>query len=74
MVVSCRLQTDTSLALEAKIMQRWEFDSIEQAASCISLWFLGTPTEQLHLKEYLEPGKGNFLLLSSPLEEESNCL
>ncbi|KAF2292321.1 hypothetical protein GH714_019081 [Hevea brasiliensis] len=25
------LQTDTYLALEAKIMQRWEFDSIEQA-------------------------------------------
>ncbi|OAY35069.1 uncharacterized protein LOC110627969 isoform X2 [Manihot esculenta] len=52
------LQTDTSLALESKIMLRWEFDSIEQAASCISLWFSGTVFEQLHLKEYLESAVG----------------
>ncbi|KAG8640565.1 uncharacterized protein LOC110629068 isoform X3 [Manihot esculenta] len=75
------LQTDTSLALEAKIMQRWEFDSIEQAASCISLWFLGTPTEQLHLKEYLEPGKGEIFYdakedFSRPIsvdDDDSSC-
>ncbi|EEF37067.1 conserved hypothetical protein [Ricinus communis] len=48
------LQTDTSLAIETKIMRRWEFDSIEQAASYISLWFSGPISEQLHLKEYLE--------------------
>ncbi|KAJ9170029.1 hypothetical protein P3X46_018166 [Hevea brasiliensis] len=52
------LQTDTSLALEAKIMQRWEFDSIEQAASCMPLWFSGTLSEKLHLKKYLESATG----------------
>ncbi|XP_074588712.1 uncharacterized protein LOC141844571 isoform X2 [Curcuma longa] len=36
------LQTDTSLALEVKLMKRWEFDSIEQASSCIYLWYTGT--------------------------------
>lgn len=58
------MQTDTSLALESKIMLRWEFDSIEQAASCISLWFSGTVFEQLHLKEYLESAVGNFFFLA----------
>ncbi|KAK8568898.1 hypothetical protein V6N12_007433 [Hibiscus sabdariffa] len=48
------LQTDTSLAIEAKFMQRWEFDSIDQAASCISSWFSGTDSEQHCLKEHLE--------------------
>lgn len=52
------LQTDTSLAIEAKFMQRWEFDSIAQAASCISSWFPGTVLEKLLLKEYLDSAIG----------------
>ncbi|KAB1202599.1 hypothetical protein CJ030_MR8G006106 [Morella rubra] len=52
------LQTDTCLATEAKVMQRWEFDSIAQAASSISSWFLGTLSEQLLLKEYLDSAIG----------------
>ncbi|KAM0955837.1 hypothetical protein ACFX15_023536 [Malus domestica] len=52
------LQTDTSLAIEAKSMQRWEFDSIAQAASCISSWFSGTISEQLQLKEHLNSSVG----------------
>lgn len=48
------LQTDTSLAIEAKFMSRWEFDSIAQAAKCIPSWFPGSPTERDFLKEYLE--------------------
>ncbi|KAI9108998.1 hypothetical protein K1719_019953 [Acacia pycnantha] len=52
------LQTDTSLAIETKSMKRWEFESISQAASCISSWFSGTPSEQLLLKEYLDSAIG----------------
>ncbi|PSS14357.1 Envelope glycoprotein like [Actinidia chinensis var. chinensis] len=48
------LQTDTSLAIEAKFMKRWEFDSIEQAAKCITSWFSGINQEQLLLKDYLD--------------------
>ncbi|XWS30990.1 hypothetical protein CRYUN_Cryun23aG0039100 [Craigia yunnanensis] len=48
------LQTDTSLAIEAKLMRRWEFDSIDQAATCISSWFFGTFSEQHRLKKYLD--------------------
>ncbi|XP_039060321.1 uncharacterized protein LOC120204287 [Hibiscus syriacus] len=48
------LQTDTSLAIEAKFMQRWEFDNIDQAARCMSSWFCGTGSEKLCLKEHLE--------------------
>lgn len=47
------LQTDTTLALEAKLMKRWEFDSIAQAASCMTSWFTGTPAELRILKDYL---------------------
>ncbi|KAI7744253.1 hypothetical protein M8C21_021159 [Ambrosia artemisiifolia] len=32
------LQTDTSLAIEAKYMKRWEFDSINQAVKRINTW------------------------------------
>ncbi|XP_020539245.1 uncharacterized protein LOC105644379 isoform X2 [Jatropha curcas] len=39
------LQTDTSLALEVKSLRKWEFNSINQALSCIPLWFSGTTTE-----------------------------
>lgn len=52
------LQTDTSLAIEAKLMKRWEFDSIAQAASCMSSWFSGTASEQLLLKEHLDSASG----------------
>ncbi|PIN22151.1 hypothetical protein CDL12_05131 [Handroanthus impetiginosus] len=48
------LQTDTSLAIEAKIMRRFEFDSIAHAAKSISSWFPGTLKEQTLLKEHLE--------------------
>ncbi|XP_058070831.1 uncharacterized protein LOC131219607 [Magnolia sinica] len=48
------LQTDTSMAVEAKFMKRWEFDSIEQASRCTSSWFSGTYYEQLLLLEYLD--------------------
>ncbi|XP_042474193.1 uncharacterized protein LOC122056341 [Zingiber officinale] len=48
------LQTDTSLALEVKLMKRWEFDSIEQATSCIYLWYTGTCIECSLLQDYLE--------------------
>ncbi|XP_065873923.1 uncharacterized protein [Euphorbia lathyris] len=53
------LQTDTSLAIETKIMRRWEFDSIEQAASCISWWFSGTYSDELHLKDHLDSAIGD---------------
>ncbi|XP_021989750.1 uncharacterized protein LOC110886279 isoform X2 [Helianthus annuus] len=48
-----QLQTDTSLAIEAKYMRRWEFDSIAQAANGITSWFLGTPYERLLLEHHL---------------------
>lgn len=44
-------------------MQRWEFDSIAQAASYISSWFSGTLSEQFQLKEYLDSAAGIFLAL-----------
>lgn len=52
------VQTDTCLAIEAKYMKRWEFDSIEQSARCISSWFPGTYDELCLLKEYLESSIG----------------
>ncbi|XP_043693394.1 uncharacterized protein LOC122643888 isoform X2 [Telopea speciosissima] len=47
------LQTDTSMAIEAKLMKRWEFDSIQKATASVSAWFSGTQSEQNLLKEYL---------------------
>ncbi|KAK3013932.1 hypothetical protein RJ639_009421 [Escallonia herrerae] len=52
------LQTDTSLAIEAKFMRRWEFDSIAQAVRCISSWFPGTFSERLLLKKHLDSAIG----------------
>ncbi|XP_038901388.1 uncharacterized protein LOC120088275 [Benincasa hispida] len=52
------LQTDTSLAIEAKYMQRWEFDCISQAAASIPSWFLGSPADGQLLKNYLESATG----------------
>lgn len=46
-------QTDTCLAIEAKHMRRWEFDSISQAAKGITSWFLGIPSECSLLKQQL---------------------
>ncbi|KAL5992930.1 hypothetical protein ACLOJK_013849 [Asimina triloba] len=48
------LQTDTSLALETKLMKRWEFDSIEQASKYMFAWFSGTHNECILLQEYLD--------------------
>ncbi|KAL0301762.1 UNVERIFIED_CONTAM: hypothetical protein Sradi_6453000 [Sesamum radiatum] len=48
------IETDTSLAIETKVMRRWEFDSITQAARLISSWFPGTLNEQILLKEHLD--------------------
>ncbi|KAG7034884.1 hypothetical protein SDJN02_01677, partial [Cucurbita argyrosperma subsp. argyrosperma] len=52
------LQTDTSLAIEAKYMQRWEFDCISQAAGSISSWFTGSASDGQLLKTYLESVTG----------------
>lgn len=54
------MQTDTSFAVEAKFMNRWEFDSILQASRYISSWYPGTCNEQILLKEYLDSMIGNF--------------
>lgn len=47
------LQTDTCMALEVKLMKRWEFDSIEHALNCISSWYSGTNYERVILQDYL---------------------
>ncbi|XP_010522364.1 PREDICTED: uncharacterized protein LOC104801005 isoform X2 [Tarenaya hassleriana] len=52
------LQTDTSLAIEAKIMRRWEFESINQAVASMSVWFSGTEIEKSCLKKYLDTAIG----------------
>ncbi|XP_028773807.1 uncharacterized protein LOC114730871 [Neltuma alba] len=53
------LQTDTLMYIQAKFMQRWEFDSIAQAANCMSLWFSGKLSEQMQLKEHLDSIAGD---------------
>ncbi|KAF8105237.1 hypothetical protein N665_0161s0036 [Sinapis alba] len=52
------LQTDTSLAIEAKLMRRWEFESIDQAVTNMSQWFSGSKSERSCLMEYLDTTKG----------------
>lgn len=47
------LLTDTSLALEARRMNKWEFFSADQAAACAHLWFLGRAAEARALRAYL---------------------
>ncbi|CAM0953438.1 unnamed protein product [Alopecurus aequalis] len=47
------LLTDTSLALEARYINKWEFHNAEQAAGCTSQWFLGHASETLSLRGYL---------------------
>ncbi|KAL5070769.1 hypothetical protein RYX36_021656 [Vicia faba] len=69
------LQTDTSLAIEAKLMKRWEFDNIAQSVSYMSSWFSGTLSEQLLLKEHLDSASREIfydasrILLSGDLSE-----
>ncbi|KAK8463232.1 hypothetical protein SEVIR_1G342000v4 [Setaria viridis] len=48
------LQTDTSMAVESKIMKRWEFDSVNQASSLITSWFSGNDSECQLLQDYLD--------------------
>lgn len=55
------MQTDTSLAIEAKLMRRWEFESIDQAVTNMSQWFSGSKSERSCLREYLETTKGIIL-------------
>ncbi|RVW97376.1 hypothetical protein CK203_026344 [Vitis vinifera] len=73
------LQTDTSLAIEAKFMKRWEFDSIAQAAEHISSWFPGTHGDRHLLKEYLDSAIGEVFydaeedfLPTSPIDDNEN--
>nr|XP_043626763.1 uncharacterized protein LOC122598225 [Erigeron canadensis] len=61
------LQTDTSLALEVKYMRRWEFDSIAQAAKCISSWFPGTRRERHLLEDQLSS------MLGDVFHDAPNC-
>lgn len=49
----CCQQTDPSIALEVKSMRRWEFNGLDQALSCTSSWFSGTPSETQTLKSNL---------------------
>ncbi|KAF2947180.1 uncharacterized protein [Oryza sativa Japonica Group] len=55
------LQTDTSMAVEAKTMKRWEFESVNQASSLITSWFSGNYSECQLLQDYLNSisPKGN---------------
>jgi hypothetical protein len=55
-------------------MQRWEFDSIARAASCISSWFSGTPSERLLLKEYLDSAIGILLSFYILGQRKNNLL
>ncbi|EPS63101.1 hypothetical protein M569_11686, partial [Genlisea aurea] len=52
------LQTDTSLAVETRVMRRWEFDTLTQAVGSISSWFPGTLSEQIELKDHLRDAFG----------------
>lgn len=52
------MQIDTSLAIEAKLMRRWEFESIDHAVTNMSQWFSGSKPEGSCLMEYLDPSKG----------------
>ncbi|XP_047940450.1 uncharacterized protein LOC125187845 [Salvia hispanica] len=66
------LQTDTSLAIEAKIMRRWEFDSIAQADMSIATWFPGTINEQILLKDHLDATLGDDAEESFPKAVDAN--
>ena len=73
------LQTDTSLAIEAKLMRRWEFESIDEAVTNMSQWFSGTKAERSCLRKHLHPAKGEFFYdasvdfsKTSPVDDEDN--
>ncbi|OEL14398.1 hypothetical protein BAE44_0024583, partial [Dichanthelium oligosanthes] len=63
------LLTDTSLALEARYMKKWEFYSAEQAAGCTHLWFLGRAAEARALRGYLAALHAH----SDPSEQLEDC-
>ena len=50
------LQMDTSMAVETKIMKRWEFDSMQKASTSLSSWFMGTDYERSLLLNFLNDG------------------
>ncbi|XP_024004232.1 uncharacterized protein LOC18027602 isoform X2 [Eutrema salsugineum] len=75
------LQTDTSLAIEAKLMRRWEFESIDQAVTSMSQWFSGSKAEWSSLREYLDTTKGEVFhdaeadfSKTSPVDDDDNNL
>uniref|UniRef100_A0A7N0UIY8 Uncharacterized protein n=1 Tax=Kalanchoe fedtschenkoi TaxID=63787 RepID=A0A7N0UIY8_KALFE len=47
------LQTDASMALEVKVIRKWEFSDINHALSCLPSWFSGTPPETQALQSSL---------------------
>ncbi|XP_060970935.1 uncharacterized protein LOC115712938 isoform X1 [Cannabis sativa] len=55
-----QLQTDGSMAFEVKSLTKWEFNSIDQALSCISSWFSGTQPETQILRNNLILLQGKF--------------
>ncbi|KAG0519588.1 hypothetical protein BDA96_09G276300 [Sorghum bicolor] len=63
------LLTDTSLALEARYMKKWEFYNAEQAAGCTHLWFLGRASEARALRGYLSALHTH----SDPSEQLEEC-
>ncbi|KAL1221817.1 hypothetical protein V5N11_000093 [Cardamine amara subsp. amara] len=68
------LQTDTSLAIEAKLMRRWEFESIDQAAKSMSQWFSGSKAERCCLREYLDSTIGEvFQDAEADFSKTSHC-
>ncbi|KAJ1264425.1 hypothetical protein BS78_09G262300 [Paspalum vaginatum] len=68
------LLTDTSLALEARYMNKWEFYSAEQASGCTHLWFLGRASEARALRGYLATLHTHCSDPSEQLEECSSAL
>ncbi|CAH2059692.1 unnamed protein product, partial [Thlaspi arvense] len=73
------LQTDTSLAIEAKLMRRWEFESIDQAVASMPQWFSGSKAERSCLREYLDTTIGEVFhdaeadfSKASPVDDDDN--
>ncbi|XP_023640272.1 uncharacterized protein LOC17888330 isoform X1 [Capsella rubella] len=73
------LLTDTSLAIEAKLMRRWEFESIDQAVKSMSQWFSGSKAEKSCLREYLDSTIGEVFYdaeaefsKTSPVDDDDN--
>ncbi|CAN8247746.1 unnamed protein product [Cochlearia groenlandica] len=73
------LLTDTSVAIETKLMRRWEFESVNQAVASMSQWFSGSEAESSCLREYLDSTIGEVFhdaeadfLKPSPLDDDDN--